>query len=107
MTATWDYVAMWFGCAQTSMIDWSFPHGTLVSAQSYEDAMDALHRYKLSRNNARAHQTEQGRWTVQFDNSIYIMVEAHDQAEAIRRASWQFYMDKREARKGNGPYGSA
>jgi len=87
---------MWFGCAQTSMIDWSFPHGTLVSAQSYEDALDALRQYKLSKNNARAYQTEQGRWNVQFDNSIYIMIDAHDQTEAIRRASWQFYMDKRE-----------
>lgn len=98
MTTTWDYVSMWFGCAQTSVIDWSFPHGTLVSAQSYEDALDALHRYKLSRNDARAHQTERGQWSVQFDNSIYITVEARDQSEAIQRASWQFYMDKREAK---------
>jgi len=93
----WDYMAIWFGCAQTSVIDWSFPHGTLVSAQSYEDALDALHQYKLSKNNAQAYQTEQGRWTVQFDNSIYLTVEAEDQTEAIRRASWKFYMDKRES----------
>ena len=94
---TWDYMAIWFGCAQSSTIDWSFPHGTLVSAQSYEDALDALHQYKLSRNNARAYQTEQGLWTVQFDNSIYITIKARDQAEAVRLASWQFYMDKRES----------
>jgi len=90
-------MAIWFGCAQTSMIDWSFPHGTLVSAQSYEDALDTLHRYKLCRNNTRAYQTEQGRWTVQFDDSIYLTVEAEGQDEAIRSASWQFYMDKRES----------
>jgi hypothetical protein len=99
MAAVWDYASMWFGCTQSVTVDWSFPHGTLVSAESYEDALCALHRYKLSRNAARAYQIEQDRWTVQFDENIFLSVEARDHAEAVRRASWQFYMDKRETRK--------
>jgi len=84
-------------CAKSPVIDWSFPNGTLVSANSYEDALDTLHDYKLHRNNTQAYQTEQGRWTVQFDNDIYMSVEARNQAEAIQSASWHFYMDKRES----------
>ena len=87
---------MWFGCSNASLIDWSFPNGTLVSASSYEDAREAISQYNLYRNRYQAYQTEQGRWTVQFDENIYIYVEARDSAEAIQRASWQFYLDKRE-----------
>ena len=97
--STWDYMTnMWFGCGQASLIDWSFPNGTLVSAQSYEDARDAIKQYQLSKNNARAHQTEQGRWTVQYDGNIYITVSADTYAEALQRASWRFYLDKRSVK---------
>lgn len=96
-SAMWNYASMWFGCMQNP-VDWSFPYGTLVSADSYEEALDLLHKYKLSYGKAVATQIEQGRWTVQFDYAIYVTVEAKDSAQAIQRASWKFYMDKREAK---------
>jgi len=96
---TWDYMTnMWFSCSQSSPIDWSFPNGTLVTAASYDDALDSLQRYTLSRNNVRVQQTEQGLWTVQFGYNIFITVKAQNHNEAIQRASWKFYLDKREAR---------
>lgn len=97
MTDVWSYASMWFGCMQNP-VDWSFPYGTLVSADSYEEALDTLKRYRLANGRAHASEIEQGRWTVQFDNAIYVTVEAKDSAEAIRLASWKFYLDKREAK---------
>ena len=97
---TWDYMTnMWFNCGgHAPLVDWSFPNGTLVSAQSYEDALYALNQYKLSRNKATVYQTEQGVWTVQYEGNIYVIVKARDRNEAIQRASWKFYLDKREAK---------
>ena len=69
---------------------WSFRHGTIVNARTYDDALDALQ--KTSTKNYWASETLEGKWDVQFDKHLYVEeIEASSTLDAVRRA--RFYVD--------------
>jgi hypothetical protein len=91
---SWDYIAKWFKCEEYH--DWWFSHGTIVQAETEDIAKEKIKNYKLSQNLKQVQQTEPGRWLIQFDDSISIVVESDNMLKAISLASWRFYLDKRE-----------
>lgn len=73
--------------------EWKFSNGTIVIADTFEEAVDQLE--KISSKMFWASETNDGSWDVQLLETVIVpQINANTVMEAVRIARWKAHIDK-------------